>query len=180
MAFLFSGMIQAQEKTTLNIKDLNSDIQKYVKKNYEGFKITEAFKYDVIYEMKIQKGSSSEDLVFDKEGKFLYKKAEAEQGAVTLQTRSTMSLKDVESDITKYIKKNFEDYQVKEAFIYDEVYTTRIVKGAENETLVFDKDGKFIMKGPAPESAKEPVKTDTVSSKPVKTGEPAKADTIKK
>jgi TusA-related sulfurtransferase len=165
IAFLLAATIQAQEKTTMNVKDLNSDIEKYVKKNYEGFKIVEAFKYDVTYEMKIQKGAASENLVFDREGKFQYKKTEADKAKVSLQTRSTMSLKDVESDITKYIKKNFEGYQVTEAFMYDEVYTTKITKGAEAETLLFDKEGTFVMKV-----------ADTV---PTKLEEPKKADTTK-
>ena len=74
ITFLFSGIIQAQEKTTMNVKDLNSDISKYIKKNYEGYKTVEAFKYEVTYEMKIQKGADLERLVFNKEGKFLYKR----------------------------------------------------------------------------------------------------------
>ena len=57
MAFLLTGLIQAQEKSTLNVKDLNSSIEKYIKKNYEGYKTVEAFKYGAVYEMKTSKGS---------------------------------------------------------------------------------------------------------------------------
>ena len=176
ITILFSGISKAQEKTTMNVKDLDSGIEKYVKKNFEGYKITEAFKYEVVFEMKIQKGSETEKLVFDREGEFLYKKTEADKNKVTLQTRSTMALKDVESDITKYIKKNFEDYKLTEAFQYDEVYTTKIMKGAESEILVFDKEGNFVMKA-APKPVESTKKADSV---PAKKEEPKKADTTKK
>jgi TusA-related sulfurtransferase len=60
IAFLLSGMIQAQEKTTLSVKDLNSDIEKYVKKNYKDYKIVEAFNYSLVYVMTIKKGDATE------------------------------------------------------------------------------------------------------------------------
>jgi hypothetical protein len=81
-------------------------------------------------------------------------------------------LKEVKSDITKYIKKNFADYQFTEAFMYDEVVTTKIVKGAETEKLVFDKEGKFVMKVEPVKPAEQPKKADSVPAKP--------ADTTKK
>ena len=123
ITFLLSGMIFAQEKTTLNVKDINSSIEKYVKKDFKGYKISEAFIYEVVFAKKIQKGSETENLLFDRNGKFLYKKTEADNAIVSLQTRSTMALKDVESNITKYIKKNFEGYKLTEAFRHNEVYT---------------------------------------------------------
>jgi hypothetical protein len=176
LTILFSGMSKAQEKTTMNVKDLDTGIEKYVKKNFDGFKIVEAYKYDIVFEMKIQKGSDTEKLVFDRKGNFLYKMTEADKAKVTLQTRSTMALKDVESDITKYIKKNFEGYKLTEAFMYDEVYATKILKGAVSEMLVFDKDGKFVMKA-APKPVESAKKADSV---PMKKEEPKKADTAKK
>ena len=177
ITILFSGISKAQEKTTMNVKDLDSGIEKYIKKNFEGYKITEAFNYAVVFEMKIQKGNETDKLVFDRKGNFLYKKTEADNAKVKLQTRSTMALKDVESDITKYIKKNFEGYKLTEAFMYDEVYVTKIVKGADSEMLVFDKDGKFEMKVAATKPTQQPKKADSV---PVKKEEPKKADTTKK
>jgi hypothetical protein len=177
IAFVYSGMISAQEKTTLNVKDLNSNIEKYIKKNYKDYKTVEAFRYDVCFEMKIQKGSETEKLVFDSKGKFLYKKTEADKAKVSLQTRLTMSLNDVESDITKYIKKNYEGFKLTEAFKYDEVYVTKIKKGADTETLLFDKEGTFEMKVVAPVPAEQPKKADSV---PPKSGETKKADTTKK
>ena len=76
-----------------------------------------------------------------------------------------MSLKDVESDITKYVKKNYEGYKLTEGFKYDEVYVTKVVKGAENETLLFDKDGKFEMKVAAPKPTEQTKAADSVPVK---------------
>jgi uncharacterized protein YlbG (UPF0298 family) len=176
ITILFSGISKAQEKTTMNVKDLDSGIEKYVKKNFESYKITEAFKYEVVFQVKIEKGSESEKLVFDREGAFLYKMTEADKAKVSLQTRSTMATKDVESGITKYIKKNFEGYKITEAFKYDEVYTTKIMKGADSEMLVFDKDGEFVMKA-APKPVESTKKADSL---PVKKEEIKKTDTTKK
>jgi hypothetical protein len=172
IAFLLSGMITAQEKTTLSTKDLNSGIEKYVKKNFQDYKITEAYSYPLVYVMTIKKGELTEKLIFDADGKFINKATEADKAKVALQTRTTLSLKEVKSDITKYIKKNFADYQFTEAFMYDEVVTTKIVKGAETEKLVFDKEGKFVMKVEPVKPAEQPKKADSVPAKP--------ADTTKK
>jgi hypothetical protein len=193
IAFLLSGMIIAQEKTTLSIKDLNSGVEKYVKKNFKDYKIVEAFDYPLVYVMTIKKGELTEKLIFDSDGKFISKATEADKAKVALQTRSTMSLKDVKSDITKYIKKNFADYQHTEAFMYDEVVTAKIVKGADAETLVFDKEGKFVMKVAPAKPVEQPKKADSVPAKPaetkkadtaaatqVKKEEPKPADTTKK
>lgn len=177
ISFLFSGMIQAQEKTTMNVKDLNSDISKYIKKNYKDYKAVEAFKYELVFVMTVKKGDATDKLVFNHEGKFLYKATEADKAKVSFQTRSTMSLKDVESDITKYIKKNYEGYKLTEAFRYDEVYVTKIIKGADAESLVFDKEGKFEKKVAAPAPTVQPKKADSI---PPKAGETKKADTTKK
>jgi sulfur relay (sulfurtransferase) DsrC/TusE family protein len=165
-------MITAQEKTTLSTKDLNSGIEKYVKKNFQDYKITEAYSYPLVYVMTIKKNELTEKLIFDADGKFINKATEADKAKVALQTRTTLSLKEVKSDITKYIKKNFADYQFTEAFMYDEVVTTKIVKGAETEKLVFDKEGKFVMKVEPVKPAEQPKKADSVPAKP--------ADTTKK
>ena len=177
IAFLLSGMIQAQEKTTLGVKDLNSDIQKYIKKNFKDYKVVEAFHYSLVYVMTVQKGDVTEKLIFDRDGKFVNKATEADKAKVALQTRSTLSLKEVNSNITKYIKKNFEGYKHTEAFMYDEVVTTKITKGSDTETLLFDKEGKFVKKVVAPAPAEPAKKADSV---PAKKEEPKKADTTKK
>jgi hypothetical protein len=177
ISMLFSGMIIAQDKTTLNVKDLNSDIGKYIKKNYEGYKTLEAFHYSAVYVMTIQKGESTDKLVFDPEGKFLFKATEADRAKVSMQTRTTLSLKEVKSDITKYIKKNYEEYKLREAFMYEEVYSAKIVKGDAAETLIFDKDGKFVKKVAPTVPAEQPRKADTAAAKKE---EPKKVDTTKK
>jgi hypothetical protein len=191
--FLLSGVILAQEKTTLSTKDLNTGVEKYVKKNFKDYKIVEAFSYPLVYVMTIKKGDLTEKLIFDSDGKFIKKATEADKAKVALQTRSTLSLKDVKSDITKYIKRNFADYQHSEAFMYDEVVTAKIIKGAESETLVFDKEGKFLTKVVAPKPAEpakadsvpakvaeQPKKADTAAATQVKKEEPKAADTTKK
>jgi DNA replication protein DnaD len=165
LVFLFSWMIQAQDKTTMSVKDLNSGIEKYIKKNFEDYKIVEAYHYPLVYLMTIKKGDQTEKLVFDLDGKFQFKATEADKAKVELQTRSTLSLKEVKSDITKYIKKNFDGYNLTEAFMFDEVYTTKITKGAESETLLFDKEGKFVKKVVAPAPAEQPKKPDSVPIK---------------
>jgi hypothetical protein len=171
------GITQAQDKITLNVKDLNPGITKYIKKNYEGYKPVEAYQYDPAFVMIIRKGDVREQLVFDRTGKFLYKATEADKATISFQTRSTLSLNEVDIGITKYIKKNFDGYKLTEAFKYDEVYTTKIFKGADSETLLFDKDGKFVMETPSPLPAGQTRKNDSI---PAKKEEPITADTTKK
>jgi osmotically-inducible protein OsmY len=67
----FSGAMYAQQKTSIAVKDLDSDIEKYIEKNFKDYKTTEAYKYAAIYEMKIKKEATVEVLVFDKEGKLI-------------------------------------------------------------------------------------------------------------
>jgi hypothetical protein len=162
---ILTGMLAtAQEIETINAKDLNSDIQKYIKKNFEGYKTVEAHKYNVLFEITMKKGSATETLVFDKEGNFLHKKTEADARMFSMQTRQSLAVGDVESNITKYIKKNYEGYKITEAFVYDETFSAKIVKGESTETLLFDKDGKFEKKLTA---KPHPVahKTDSIPAK---------------
>jgi len=175
ITFLFSGMMQAQEKATLNIKDLNSDIEKYIKKNYKDYKTVEAFKYEAVYEMKTQKGDASEWLLFDKKGKFLNKETASRKEKMPSQIRTTLATKDVDKDITKYIKNT--GYKLIEAYMYNESYEVKIQKGNDAPTLLFDKDGKFEMKVAAAAPAVAPRKADSV---PAKKEEPKKAETAKK
>jgi hypothetical protein len=181
ITFLSTGIINAQDKTSMNIKDLNSNIEKYVKKTYPDYKITEAFKYDLVYGMKIQKGDTMAVLIFDRNEKFKAKATEADKQKYALQTRTTMSLDDVPGDITKYIKKNSPGYKLTEAYSYEEVYSVKIMKAEANEMLLFDKDGKFVKKTgtakPAAPAAPE-VKTDSVPAMQEK-AEPAKTDSVK-
>jgi len=175
MIFLLSGMIQAQVKTTISVKDLNSGIEKYIKKNFDGYKAIEAFKYEAVYEMKTQKGDAIEWLLFDQKGKFLKKETGSMKDKMSSQIRTTLATKDVSNDITRYIKKT--EYKLTEAYMYDEATEVKVMKGNDAQSLLFNKDGKFIMKLVAPKPAETTKKADSV---PAKKEEPKKADTTKK
>jgi hypothetical protein len=174
-AFLLSaGLVHAQERSTLSIKDLDSGIEKYIKKNYEGYRPVEAFKHEAVYEMKTQKVDAVEWLLFNQKGKFVKKEAGSKKDKMPSQMRTTLATKDVPSEITKYIKNT--EYNLIEAYMYEEVTEVRIMKGAETERLVFDKDGEFLMKA-TPKPVEPAKKADSV---PMKKEEPKKADTVKK
>ena len=119
--------------------------------------------------MKVQKADAVEWLLFDAEGNFLKKEAETAQAKWPAQVRVTLASDDVNKNITKYIKKI--EYQLKEAYMYDEAYEVKVMKGNDAQTLIFDIDGKFIMKA----AAAEPKPAETV-----KPPEPVKADTAVK
>jgi hypothetical protein len=158
--FLFAGLIHGQEKILLNVGDLNANINEYITKNYPGFKPVEAYRYDLCYEMKLVKGETNESLLFDGDGKFLNKKGGPEAGKVLLQTKSFIPPEKVSSVITDYIKMNFADYKLSEAYLCDASYTVKIAKEDVNATLLFDKDGRFQMKVSRP-MKEEPKKADT-------------------
>lgn len=65
------------QRTTLKVSDLQKPITEYITKDYAGFVIKDATKVTTnnvtTYEVAITKGSTSETLVFDKDGKFLHK-----------------------------------------------------------------------------------------------------------
>lgn len=178
MFFLSCSLLQAQGKITMNVDDLNSNIEKYIKKNFEGYKAVEAFKYDISYEMKIQKGALVEWLIFDKEGKFLNKKADANTEILAMQTRTSMAVKDVSSDIEKYVKKYYVDYTIGEAFMYDEIYIVKIIKGTETQTLRFDKEGEFEANVTQPKPAESTLRPAEPVPEPKPVETPVKTDTI--
>jgi hypothetical protein len=64
-------------KVPVKVADLPKAIAENVVKHYTGFTITEATKVTennvVTYDVKITKGTTSETLVYDKDGKFLRK-----------------------------------------------------------------------------------------------------------
>jgi hypothetical protein len=172
-ACLLTCLASAQHKISMNVKDLNSTIEKYIEKNYAGYKTVEAFKYDVIYETVIHKADTSRNLVFDADGKFLYKEAEADKAKMPMQTRTTIALKDVKDDITKYLAKKYKGYKLTEAYKYEKVYSAKVVNGQMAETIFFDKDGAFLM-----ESSKAPVAHHDAA--PKAPAETAKPDSSKK
>ena len=177
--FLAAGAINAQEKITMAVNDLNSNIEKYIKKTYPEHKATEAFKYAMVYGVKIQKGDSVLGLVFNQNAKFLSIYTPADKEKYALQTRATMSLDDVSGDITKYVKKNHEGFKMTEAYTFDEVYVVKVMKGNENEMLLFDKDGKFVRKVTAAKPAAPAAISDTGAVMKEAQPEPMKTDSIK-
>lgn len=80
VAVLFLGalMVNAQ-RTPVKTTDLQKSIVNYITKDYAGYIIKDAVKVvenNVIsYEVGIVKNTTSETLVFDKDGKFLHKMA---------------------------------------------------------------------------------------------------------
>jgi len=142
---LIQGMTLAQQKSSVDPKLLQSSILKYTEKNYKDYKITEAYKYDLVYEISVMKENVAEALVFDRTGKFLYKKTRAELGKTALQTRTTMPVSDLPADIQKYMEKEMTGSNIKGAYVYEEVYTTTAVKDSGIVNLVFDKNGSFLM-----------------------------------
>jgi hypothetical protein len=150
---LSSGILQAQERTTVNVKDLPSGVEKYIEKNYKDFKTNEAYKFNLFYEIVVQNQNTKESLLFNRENTFVRKKTEADKTKIPMQMRSTLSVDEVESDITKYVKKNMEGFKVVEAYRYNEVYGTKIMKGTETHTLLFDKEGAFVRIVPPPPPA---------------------------
>jgi hypothetical protein len=143
---LLAGFTYAQEKISMNVNDLDKHIEKYIKGHYENHKTVEAFKYEVTYLVVIQKGDSSESLIFDKDGKFVYKMNADFPKKVALQPKSTMSVDDVKKDIDKYVSKTYEDFKITQAHKYDLVYTAKVAKDAEEVTLLFNADGDFVNK----------------------------------
>ena len=162
------------------VNDLNSNIEKYIKKTYPEHKATEAFKYAMVYGVKIQKGDSVLGLVFNQNAKFLSIYAPADKEKYALQTRATMSLDDVSGDITKYVKKNYEGFKMTEAFSFDEVYVVKIMRGDNSEMLLFDKEGKFVKKVIAMKPAAPAAKPEPVPASPQINMEPATTDSLPK
>ena len=79
MAFMVALVaVNAQvTRTPLKVADLPKAIVDNIAKNYVGFTVKDATKVTennvVTYDVKINKGTTSETLVYDKDGKFLRK-----------------------------------------------------------------------------------------------------------
>jgi hypothetical protein len=75
--------------------------------------------------------------------------------AVVNAQRTTVKVTDLPKGITEYVTKDFAGFTVKDAtkiVTNNEVtYETVVAKGMTQETLLFDKDGKFIKKVTAKE-----------------------------
>jgi hypothetical protein len=84
-------------------------------------------------------------------------------------TKAPVKASDLPKAITENITKNYAGYTIKEATKVTEnkvvTYDVMIHKGTEMETLVYDKDGKFLRKMPPPAAP---------AAKPATTPAPAK------
>jgi hypothetical protein len=94
--------------------------------------------------MGATKADSTIEMVFDHNGKFIYTRPADFKDKVAFQSKTTMSLGDVDKSITKYIKKNYEGFALNQAMRYDPSYTVRLAKNDEKIWLLFDKNGGFI------------------------------------
>lgn len=143
-AFLIIGSTYAQEKTTMDAKDLPSSASKYIKKNYKDYTTSEAYQYNPIYAVKIEKADTTNKLAFNDKGKFLYVLTADMETKISTQPNTTMAIKDVQHDITKYVEKNYKDYKIIEADQYETVYSAKVVKGSEEVVLIFNEKGEFL------------------------------------
>lgn len=145
LAVCITGLkVSAQDRVSLNVNDLSKQIEKYIKNHYETHQTVEAYKYNTVYLMGIQQGDSTIELVFDHDGKFMYTKPADFKERVGLQSKTTMSLNDVDKQITKFIKKSYEGFTLRSALKYDIVYTVRVAKGDEKLWLLFNSKGDFM------------------------------------
>lgn len=79
MVLVMTALVVNAQRTPVKVADLQKSITNYITKDYAGFIIKDATKIVannvVTYEVVITKGSTSDTLVFDKDGKFLNKLA---------------------------------------------------------------------------------------------------------
>ena len=144
ITLLTISILQAQEKTTMEVKDLQSTSTKYIKKNYKDFTTTEAYQFNPIYAVNIQNGDTTKGLAFDNEGKFIYIMNEEMESKVSMQPNIKMAIADLDKGIDKYVKKNYEGYKIISAINYQMVYSAKVVKGSEEVVLLFNESGEFM------------------------------------
>jgi hypothetical protein len=79
MVLVMTALVVNAQRTPVKVADLQKSITDNITKNYAGFIIKDATKVVennvVKFEVAITKGSTSETLIFDKDGKFLNKLA---------------------------------------------------------------------------------------------------------
>lgn len=79
VACIFSAIGNAETKTAIKPSELNPVILNDVKKNYNGWNITEAFKINnrniYTYEVILQKGQDKINLYYDSKGNFIRKQS---------------------------------------------------------------------------------------------------------
>lgn len=79
MVLLMAVLVVNAQRSPVKVTDLQKSITDNITKNYSGFIIKDATKVVIknvpTYEVVISKGSTSETLMYDKDGKFLNKLA---------------------------------------------------------------------------------------------------------
>jgi hypothetical protein len=79
LVLVMTAMVVNAQRTPVKVADLQKSITDYITKDYAGFIIKDAAKVVannvVTFEVAISKGTTSDTLVFDKDGKFLNKLA---------------------------------------------------------------------------------------------------------
>jgi len=89
---------------------------------------------------------------------------------VNAQTRTEVKVADLNKAITENVAKDHPGFVIKDAFKFENkgvaTFEVKIAKGNEEETLIYDKNGKFVKK--------EAQKVGTVTKKVVKKQEPKK------
>lgn len=128
----------------MDAKDLPSSASKYIKKNFKDYTTDEAYKYNPIYAVKIEKADTSLKLAFNDKDKFLYVLTPEMETKISMQAKTTMVIKDVDKHINKYLEKNYKDYKIAEADQYKIIYSAKVVKGSEEVVLIFNEKGDFL------------------------------------
>jgi hypothetical protein len=76
---VMAALVVNAQKTPVKVADLQKSITEYITKDYAGYMIKDAYKNVAnnvtTFEVAIAKGTTSETLVFDKDGKFMNKMA---------------------------------------------------------------------------------------------------------
>jgi hypothetical protein len=76
---VMAALVVNAQKTPVKVADLQKSITEYITKDYAGYMIKDAYKNVAnnvtTFEVAIAKGTTSETLVFDKDGKFINKMA---------------------------------------------------------------------------------------------------------
>ena len=100
-------IVNAQEKTSINVEELQKVITKHISKNFVGYKPIEAYKIVskggvTTYEVIVEKAPNKLDLYYEKNGKFMRKEVEKK----TPVTKTTPNKTKVTPNKTKPTPKN--------------------------------------------------------------------------
>ncbi len=97
IVFMMAVMVANAEvtRTPVKVNDLNKAITANIAKDYAGFMIKEATKIDdnnsITYDVVVTKGTTSETLIYDKEGNFVKKMAQKTASSGKKEMKSPMN-----------------------------------------------------------------------------------------